>query len=146
MNPILTFTRIPLGEHIFYTDTLHLILQWYSRAQRGGMTCPDVWLQNQSLLHSTTIYLYSCTCCKKSFLIFFSLPHSQDKPSEMLILSSPESDSPFNSNNKLASRKKGLYKGLCELHSDYEVNNVTNPVAESMTTWHSPRIYSVRGS
>ena len=70
----------------------------------------------------------------KSFLIFFFLPHSQDEPSEMLVLFSPGSDSSFNSNNKLASRKKGLYKGLCELHSDYEVNNVTNPVAESMTT------------
>ena len=31
----------------------------------------------------------------------------------------PQSDSSFNSSNKLASRKKGLFKGLCQLHSDY---------------------------
>lgn len=44
----------------------------------------------------------------------------------------PQSDSSFNSSNKLASRKKGLLKGLCQLHSDYEIHDMTNPVAEPM--------------
>lgn len=58
--------------------------------------------------------------------------HSQGETSEGLVSFSPESDSSFNSSNKLASRKKGLFKGLCQLHGNYEVHDMTNPVTEPM--------------
>jgi hypothetical protein len=57
----------------------------------------------------------------------------------------PQSDSSFNPSNKLASREKGLFKGLCQLHGDYEIHDMTNPVAEPMIISHNPR-FSVIGS
>lgn len=70
---------------------------------------------------------------------------SQGEPSEKLVPFSPGSDSSFNSSNKLPSREKGLFKGLCQLPGNYEIHDITNAAAEPMIIWHNPGIYTVTG-